>query len=151
MDLNLLSRTRASGEGVRHRAAQKSRDPLARALWGSWEDRRPSHCLQVGPSCSASSLPRISPLSHPAGRRGDPDLTLHIASPEGGPFPSDPSKPQAESCTSGTLWRVFEAPQEPLCQFLPSQPPPRTHANSPRKGLGLLGAKGPHTKSFHNS
>lgn len=80
-------------------------------------------------------LLRISPLSHPAGRQGTPDLTLHIASQKEGLSPLTP-RPQAESCTSGTLWRVFEAPQEPPlpvptvpapsqdpCQHPP--PPPR--------------------------
>ena len=55
---------------------------------------------------------RISPLSHPPGRRGTPDLPLHMASQKEGLSPLTPW-PQAESCTSGTLWRVFEAPQEP--------------------------------------
>lgn len=99
-------------------------------------------------------LLRISPLSHPAGRQGTPDLTLHIASQKEGLSPLTP-RPQAESCTSGTLWRVFEAPQEPPLPVptipAPSQDPCQ-HPPPPAKGLGLLGAKGPpYTKSFHNS
>lgn len=89
-----------------------------------------------------SLLLRTSPLSHPPERQGTQDLPLLMASQKEDLFPLT-SRPHAESCTSGTVGGSSRLPRSPLCQLLPSKPPPRTHAEYPPKGLGLLGAKGP--------
>ena len=113
---------------------------------GPWEDR------ETAPTASShvqSPPTKNQPLVPPTREAGD--LPLHMAGQKEGLSLLTPW-PQAESCTSGTLWRVFEALQEPPLPAptipAPSQDPCRT----PPQGPGAVGSQGPpHTKSFPNS